>query len=150
MSLCRLSAVFHPRERPISKTAIRVNYALSICEFLFLALNRFSLVAIVGFFHALLLGLLGLLAGRRSLVFWLLAAHLFAPSMGRAQGIKTPLAAHNSTRHPDKSFCPIFGYEERAGGSVNQSGRFSTLNRLAQNVQSQGRNWINTPPCAIL
>ena len=78
--------------------ALMVNHVLSIRESLFLALNRFSIVSLVGFFHALLLGLWGLLADRRGLVFGLLAARLFAPSMGHAQGIKTPLAVHNSTR----------------------------------------------------
>jgi len=59
-----------------------------MCECLFLALNRFYLVSLVGFFHALLLGLHGLWAGRRGLVFVLWAARLLAPSLGRAQGIK--------------------------------------------------------------
>jgi hypothetical protein len=49
-------------------------------ESLFLALNRFSLVAIDGFFHTLLLGLWGLWAGRHGLVFVLLAAQIFAPT----------------------------------------------------------------------
>jgi Na+(H+)/acetate symporter ActP len=71
-----------------------VNYVLSIRELLFLALNRFSLVAIACFFHTLLLGLWGLLAGKRGLVFGPWSAQIFTPSMGHAQGIKTPLSIH--------------------------------------------------------
>jgi hypothetical protein len=83
---------------PTSSMAIMVNHTLSICESLFLALNRFYLLSLVGFFHALLLGLRGLLGGRRGRVFGLLAARLFAPSMGHAQGIKMPLAVHQFHR----------------------------------------------------
>jgi hypothetical protein len=85
-----------------------VNHALSICESLFLALNRLFLVSLVGFFRTLLLGLWGLWTGSRGLVFWLWAARIFVPSMGHAQSIKTPLAVHNFTGHPDESFCPVF------------------------------------------
>ena len=52
--------------------AIMVNHTLSICESLFLALNRFYLLSLVGFFHALLLGL------------W--ADRLFVPYMDSSHG----------------------------------------------------------------
>jgi hypothetical protein len=103
--------------------AMRVNHILSICEYLFLALNRFSLVALVVFFYPLLsglLGLLGLLAGRRGLVFGPLAARLFALSMGHAQDTKTPLAFHKFQMHHDK-------YEKKVGCRRNPRGRFPDI-----------------------